>query len=117
MMEISFYREKLSEAGHRMLNSSIEESQRRHHYYLGLEHLFISFAEQEKSLFRDLMGSVGLNVEAVLYSVNEHLNISRQYLGGGLKVPPATRQVFRGAWEAAQRNGRAQIEWADLLPG
>jgi ATP-dependent Clp protease ATP-binding subunit ClpA len=117
MMEISFYREKLSESGHRMLNSSIEESQRRHHYYLGLEHLFLAFAEQEKSVFRELMASVGLNVEAVLYSVNEHLNISRQYLGVGLKVPPATKQVFRVAWETAQRNRRAQIDAADLFLG
>ena len=117
MMEISFYREKLSESGHRMLNTSIEESQRRHHYYLGLEHLFIAFAEQEKTLFRDLMASVGLSVEAVLYSVNEHLNISRQYLGVGLKVPPATKQVFRVAWETAQRNRRPQIDASDLFLG
>jgi ATP-dependent Clp protease ATP-binding subunit ClpA len=117
MMEISFYREKLSESGHRMLNTSIEESQRRHHYYLGLEHLFIAFAEQEKILFRELMSSVGLSVEAVLYSVNEHLNISRQYLGVGLKVPPATKQVFRVAWETAQRNRRPQIDASDLFLG
>jgi len=117
MMEISFYREKLSESGHRVLNSSIEESQRRHHYYLGLEHLFIAFAEQEKTLFRELMTTIGLNVEAVLYSVNEHLNISRQYLGVGLKVPPATKQVFRVAWETAQRNRRAQIDASDLFLG
>ncbi len=117
MMEISFYREKLSESGHRVLNASIEESQRRHHYYLGLEHLFIAFAEEEKTLFRELMASIGLNVEAVQYSVNEHLNISRQYLGVGLKVPPATKQVFRVAWETAQRNRRAQIDAADLFLG
>ena len=117
MMEISFYREKLSESGHRVLNSSIEESQRRHHYYLGLEHLFIGFADQEKPLFRELMSSIGLNVEAVLYSVNEHLNISRQYLGVGLKVPPATKQVFRVAWETAQRNRRTQIDASDLFLG
>jgi ATP-dependent Clp protease ATP-binding subunit ClpA len=117
MMEISFYREKLSESGHRMLNTSIEESQRRHHYYLGLEHLFIAFADQEKTLFQELMAAIGLNVEAVLYSVNEHLNISRQYLGVGLKVPPATKQVFRVAWETAQRNRRSQIDSADLFLG
>jgi ATP-dependent Clp protease ATP-binding subunit ClpA len=117
MMEISFYREKLSESGHRMLNTSIEESQRRHHYYLGLEHLFIAFADQEKTLFQELMAAIGLNVEAVLYSVNEHLNISRQYLGVGLKVPPATKQVFRVAWETAQRNRRSQIDAADLFLG
>jgi len=117
MMEISFYREKLSESGHRVLNASIEESQRRHHYYLGLEHLFIAFAEEEKALFRELMASIGLNVEAVQYSVNEHLNISRQYLGVGLKVPPATKQVFRVAWETAQRNRRTQIESTDLFLG
>ena len=117
MMEISFYREKLSESGHRMLNASIEESQRRHHYYLGLEHLFIAFADQEKTMFQDLMAAIGLNVEAVLFSLAEHLNISRQYLGVGLKVPPATKQVFRVAWETAQRNRRTQIDASDLFLG
>jgi len=117
MMEISFYREKLSESGHRMLNASIEESQRRHHYYLGLEHLFIAFADQEKTMFQELMAAIGLNVDAVLFSLAEHLNISRQYLGVGLKVPPATKQVFRVAWETAQRNRRAQIDASDLFLG
>ncbi|MCL2103136.1 MAG: ATP-dependent Clp protease ATP-binding subunit [Syntrophorhabdaceae bacterium] len=117
MMEISFYREKLSESGHRVLNASIEESQRRHHYYLGLEHLFIAFAEEEQATFQDLMGSIGLNVEAVRNSANEHLNTSRQYLGVGLKVPPATKQVFRVAWENARRDRRSQIEAIDLFLG
>jgi len=117
MMEISFYREKLSESGHRMLNSSIEESQRRHHYYLGLEHLFIAFADQEKTMFQELIAAIGLNVDAVLFSLAEHLNISRQYLGVGLKVPPATKQVFRVAWETAQRNRRTQIDASDLFLG
>jgi len=117
MMEISFYREKLSESGHRMLNASIEESQRRHHYYLGLEHLFTAFADQEKTMFQELMAAIGLDVEAVLFSLAEHLNISRQYLGVGLKVPPATKQVFRVAWETAQRNRRTQIDASDLFLG
>src|SRR5512138_2070500 len=110
MMEISFYREKLSEAGHRVLDGAIEESQRRHHYYLGLEHLFVAFAGESGDLFRELMETVRLDTDAVLYSVNEQLNISRQYLGVGLKVPPATKQVFRVAWETAQRNRRSRIE-------
>jgi len=56
MMEILVLPGKLSESGHRMLNASIEGSQRRHHYYLGLEHLFIAFADQEKTMFQELNG-------------------------------------------------------------
>ena len=63
------------------------------------------------------MAAIGLNVEAVLFSLAEHLNISRQYLGVGLKVPPATKQVFRVAWETAQRNRRTQIDASDLFLG
>jgi ATP-dependent Clp protease ATP-binding subunit ClpA len=117
MMEISFYREKLSDSGHRVLNAAIEESQRRHHYYLGLEHLFVAFAVEEKATFAELMASIGLDVDAVIYSVNEHLNVSRQYLGVGLKVPPATKQVFRVAWETAQRNRRPNIDAEDIFLG
>lgn len=117
MMEISFYREKLSEGGHKVLNAAIEESQRRHHYYLGPEHIFVAFASVEKPLFADLMGLVGLVPDAVVGAVNEHLGVSRQYLGVGLKVPPATKQVFRVAWELAQKHRRQTIEPGDLFIG
>ncbi len=114
-MEIAFYREKLSEKAQGLLNSAIEESQKRHHYYLGLEHLFIAFSDVEKDLFQDLVNAVGLESESVILSVKEYLGISRQYLGVGMKIPPATKQVFRIAWETAQRNKRNLIEPSDIF--
>jgi ATP-dependent Clp protease ATP-binding subunit ClpA len=117
MMEIAFYRERLSGKAQGMLNSAIEESQKRHHYYLGLEHLFIAFSETEKELFYDLVKEVGLESESVILSVKEYLGISRQYLGVGMKIPPATKQVFRVAWETAQRNKRSLIEPSDIFLG
>jgi ATP-dependent Clp protease ATP-binding subunit ClpA len=117
MMEISFYREKLSESGHRVLNAAIEESQRRHHYYPRAGAPVHRVRRGVEGAVPGLMGAIGLNVEAVQYSVNEHLNISRQFLGVGLKVPPATKQVFRVAWETAQRNRRSQIDASDLFLG
>ncbi|NIO16759.1 MAG: AAA domain-containing protein [Deltaproteobacteria bacterium] len=115
MMEIAFYRERLTEKAQKMLSSAIEESQKRHHYYLGLEHLFISFSGVEKQLFQDLVKSVGLEPESVIYSLKEYLSISRQYLGVGMKIPPATKQVFRIAWETTQRNKRNLIEPPDIF--
>jgi len=81
MMEISFYREKLSESGHRVLNASIEESQRRHHYYSAGAPVH-RVREEEKALFRELMDPSG-STSSGQYSVNEHLNISRSTLGSG----------------------------------
>ncbi|RMG59705.1 MAG: ATP-dependent Clp protease ATP-binding subunit [Deltaproteobacteria bacterium] len=115
MMEISFYRDRLSEKAQKMLNVAIEESQRRHHYYLGLEHLFIAFSSVEKGLFGDLMRGINLDAESVISSLKDYLSISRQYLGVGMKIPPATKQVFRIAWETAQRNRRNLIETTDIF--
>ncbi len=115
MMEIAFYRDRLSEKAQKMLNTAIEESQRRHHYYLGLEHLFVAFSSVERLLFAELMRGINLDADAIVTSVNDYLSISRQYLGVGMKIPPATKQVFRIAWETAQRNKRNLIETTDLF--
>jgi len=61
------------------------------------------------------MEDLNLDVYHVINFLNEHLNVSRQYIGLGLKVPPATRNVFRLAREEAQRWGRDELDATDLF--
>lgn len=115
MTELEEIKEKLTPAARRVLDAAIEESKNRQHYYLGVEHLFLAFAKVEENFFREVMEDLNLDIFHVINFLNEHLNVSRQYIGLGLKIPPATRNVFRLAREEAQRWGRDELDSTDLF--
>ena len=115
MTELEEIKEKLTPAARRVLDAAIEESKNRQHYYLGVEHLFLAFSKVEEHFFREVMEDLNLDVYHVINFLNEHLNVSRQYIGLGLKIPPATRNVFRLAREEAQRWGRDELDSTDLF--
>ncbi len=115
MTELEEIKEKLTPAAKKVIDAAIEESKNRQHYYLGVEHLFLAFAKVEENFFREVMEDLNLDVYHVINFLNEHLNVSRQYIGLGLKIPPATRNVFRLAKEEAQRWGREELDSTDLF--
>lgn len=115
MLELEGFKEKLTQKGLRVLETAVEESKRRQHYYLGVEHIFISFAIVEEVFFRDVMSDLNLDANQVISFLNDHLNVSRQYIGVGLKIPPTTKTIFKLAWEEAQRWGREEIDSTDLF--
>ncbi|MCR4286935.1 MAG: ATP-dependent Clp protease ATP-binding subunit [Deltaproteobacteria bacterium] len=115
MAEIEEIKEKLTPAAKKVIEAAIEESKNRQHYYLGVEHLFLAFSKTEEKFFREVMEDLNLDVYHVINFLNEHLNISRQYIGFGLKIPPATRNVLRLAREEAQRWGREEIDATDIF--
>ncbi|MFQ5901261.1 MAG: AAA family ATPase [Thermodesulfobacteriota bacterium] len=115
MFELEGFRERLTERGLKVIEEAVEESRKRQHYYLGIEHIFISFARVEDRFFQEIMSDLNLDAYQVVNFLNDHLNVSRQYIGIGLKVPPVTKAIFRLAWEEAQRWGRREIDSTDLF--
>ena len=115
MTELEGFRENLTPTARKVLDCAVDESKKRQHYYLGVEHLFIAFAKVEGTFFKEVMDDINLDVYHVLNFLDEHLNISRQYIGLGLKIPPATKNIFRLASEEAQRWGRTEIDSTDLF--
>ncbi len=115
MMELDEFREEMTPKAREVVKCAIEESKRRQHYYLGVEHLFIAFARVEEEFFKEVMEDLNLDVYHVLNFLDEHLSISRQYIGLGFKVPPTTRNIFRLAREEAKRWGRDEIDSTDLF--
>ncbi len=114
MLDLTNYKERLSESAHKLLTSALEESQRRQHYYLGVEHLFWALTEVEKSILDEIFREFNINIERVRDALSEYLNSPRQYLGVSMKIPPATKMVFKNAWDIAQRTGRDVIEATDI---
>ena len=115
MAEMDEIKERFTPAARKIIDAAIEESKTRQHYYLGVEHIFLAFAKLEERFFREILEDLNLDVYHVTNFLNEHLNISRQYTGMGMKVPPATHNVIRLANEEAQRWGREEIDSTDLF--
>ncbi len=115
MIDLSNYKEYLSDKAHQVLTSAIEESQRRQHYYLGVEHIFLALMEVEASLFTDIAEKLNVNTQKIISSLQEYLNTPRQPASGGMKVPPSTKTIFKLAWDSAISSGRKVIETTDLL--
>ncbi|MBI5966671.1 MAG: ATP-dependent Clp protease ATP-binding subunit [Deltaproteobacteria bacterium] len=115
MIDLSNYKDYLSDKAHQVLASAIEESQKRQHHYLGVEHIFWALMEVESALFADLADKLNVSPRKVIHSLQEYLNVSKQVLGGGMKVPPSTKTIFKLAWDSAISSGRKVIETTDLL--
>src|SRR3990170_3508296 len=115
MAELDELREHLTPRAQQVLDTAVEESKKRQHYYLGVEHVFVAFSKVEEKFFRDVMDDLNLDVNHVINFLNEQLSVSRQYIGLGLKVPPVTRNIFRLAKEEAHRWGRDEVDSTDLF--
>ncbi len=115
MIDLAHYRDRLSEKAQELVAYAIEESQRRQHYYLGVEHLFLSVIKTENQFYKEVMFELGVDPNAVLSLLKERLSVSKQYLGGGMKIPTATRNLLQASWGRAQNSGRQLISTIDVF--
>ena len=115
MFDFTEYKEYLSDRSFHILSRALDETKRRNQSYLGTEHIFLAYIQVEEAFFNDLMTELRLNPKDIIHYLNEHLDVSKQCLGAGLRVPPATKTAFKIAWGEAQRFGRYTIEPLDIF--
>ena len=115
MIDLKNYRDFLSEKASQVINVAIEESKKRNHYYLGVEHIFLAFAQVETTFFNAVLSELHLDPKHIIDFLKEHLSLSQPAMGVNIKIPLATKTIFRRAWEEAQQMGRKNIEPIDLF--
>ena len=116
MLDLEGLKSRFTPRAQKVLEGAVEESKNRNHFYLGVEHIFLSFARNESILFMEIMEDLKVDGRQVLSFLNEHLSIPRQYsVEAGIKIPHATRNIFKLSMDEAERWGRDEIDSADLL--
>jgi len=115
MIDLGNYKDYFSEKVGEILNQAVEESKKRQHGNLGVEHLFIAFSRVEDTFFKEVMYELGLDPQVVLEHVERSLVSSVEYLGVGMRVTSDTKNILRLAWKEAQHFGRKLIESGDLF--
>ena len=117
MRELDFgdYNDKLSKSGREVLALAIEESRRRDQNYLAAEHLFLALVKIERKLFDEMVRDMRLSPDDIIKDISQHLDLSKQYVGKGLKITFSMKSIFRLAWINTFQCGRSKIESFDLL--
>ena len=115
MIDLTNYRNYLSEKAYRVITVAIEESKKRNHYYLGVEHIFLAYARVENVFFKEVLTELNLDPKHIIDFLNDHMSVSQPAMGVNIKIPLATKTIFRRAWEDAQQMGKNIIEPVDLF--
>lgn len=115
MIDLSNYRNYLSDKAHEVLALAIEESQKRQHYFLGVEHIFLALIDLESEFFTEIASRLGISPYRVREELLKEMSTLKQFMGDGMKVLPPTKNVLKRAWDIAQGFGRRLIEPADLF--
>ena len=115
MIDLGNYKDYFSEKVGQILNAAIEESKKRQHGHLGVEHLFLAFSRVEEPLFQEILFDLALEPRTVIRQLEHYLASSVEYLGVGVHVTAATKNILRLAWKEAQHFGRKLIDSSDLF--
>lgn len=97
--------------------SARQESHRMRHYYLGVEHLFISLLEIRGGLTSNILSDQGLSPEYVIDAIRRKTGkgSSKHRLWPNLQETPRSDMVMSIAQDIASSHGRKNIQERDLL--
>ena len=115
MLDLGPLTDKFSESGQKIIYRAIEESRRREHNFLSVEHIFTVFGEVEGVLFTESLQSIGIDPQAVNQLLELELSKSRQYIGKKMYIPDQTRELFNRSLKRARQHGRQTIDSIDLF--
>lgn len=115
MLDLGPLTDKFSESGQKVIYRAIEESRRREHNFLSVEHIFTALGEVEGNLFSDAMQAIGVDPGAVKQMLEGELAKSRQYVGKKMYIADQTRELFNRALKRARQHGRQTIDAVDLF--
>ena len=115
MIDLTHYRNFLSEKAFQVITTGLEESKKRNHQYLGVEHIFLAYAWWKFFSLTAVLAELSLDPANILDFFIDHLDVSQPLIGVKIKIPSATKTILRRAWEEAQQNGRDLIEPIDLF--
>lgn len=115
MIDLGPLTDKFSESGQKVIYRAIEESRRRDHNFLSVEHIFTALGEVEEKLFTETMQAIGIEPKEVIRLLEQELAKNRQYIGKKMAIPDTTRDLFNRALKRARQHGRQTIDSFDLF--
>ena len=106
--------DRIGESAQRVMDRAVEESRRREHAIVAIEHLFLALAQLEWDTFSHVMQDLEVNPHVILDALEEHLQLLPTLPGGERRLAPTMKIVFKLAFVRASHAGRT-IASSDLF--
>ncbi len=115
MADIEKYKDKFSESGRKILQSALNESQKRDQNYVSVGHILHSLANEEEDLFNSTMRDLSVDPRSVRLLIEKRVEGGRQHSGTGFRIAPETTELFKRAMDRARSQGRRVIDASDIF--
>src|SRR5262249_21539566 len=110
--------DKFTESGQKIIRRALEESRKRGHNHLSIEHVFLALCDSEIGLVEEAAKAAGvLPLQTILQALGEELTKLKSYPGRKMYIGDTTRDLFNRALKRVRHDGRQQITSADLFIG
>jgi hypothetical protein len=108
---------RMNDAARRVLSRALEEAQRFNHNYIGTEHLLLGLMREEEGVVREVLSSMGVEVNKVRRAVEFIIGRGDRIVLGEAGLTPRSKKVIWLAEDEAKRMGRDDIGTEHLLLG
>jgi ATP-dependent Clp protease ATP-binding subunit ClpA len=116
MLDLGPLTQKFSESGQKVIVRAVEESKRREHNFLSVEHIFYALTEAESEMLTKALQSNGVNEQMVTSLLEQELSKSHEYASHkSLFITNPTCDLFTRAMERARAHGRQETDSFDLF--
>lgn len=118
MAHLEIYRERFAESGWEIFGRAMAEARRRGQNYIGTEHILYALIQEKAELFGSLLQSVAENpqmLDMLARLVDERLEASPKHEGEGIRLAPATVQLFKQTLGCVRSGRRQRMEATDLF--
>jgi len=116
MISLGPLRDKFSESAQKVINRAVEESRRREHNFLSVEHIFYALGEVEGPLLTKVLQSNGVDPQMITSLLEQELSKPHHHLvNKQMYLTDPTRELFTRALKRARLRGRQRIESSDLF--
>ena len=116
MISIGPLTDKFSEAAQEVISRAAQESRRREHNFLSVEHIFYALGEVENALLTKVLQSKGVDPQMVTSLLEQELNNSQPYPDyKKMQITEPTQKLFSRALKRIREHGRQRIESFDLF--
>ena len=114
MEDLSRYKNRFSESGMKILESSLAEIQRRNQYYILPEHILYVLIKENPELFKSTMLKYSIDPKQVQIAVEKRLENIPIHEDKGFQIAPQVTDTFKYSIDKARAEGRQTIEPADI---
>ena len=107
--------ERFTERAKKVLTLAQDEAERRHHHYIGTEHLLLGLMREGEGLAAKVLKNLGLEIDMVRHTIDSVLGRSERIIIQQIIPTTRVKKVIEISFEEAKRMGHNYVGTEHIL--